>query len=125
MDALEAARENREEAVSRARHAALARRIETTGIGEVFDPEGYFVYILWGADERPIYVGQSTNILSRLGSHLGDRTKRRLITKVQLVRCATRHVMDITEDDLIAHYRPQLNIAGNCSPLPEGGVDVA
>ena len=125
VDALEARWENKQEAVKRAGRAALAKRIETTGVGEFFDPEGYFVYILWGEGERPVYVGQSANILARLGAHFGNRAKRRLITKIQLVRCATRHVMDTTEADLIAHYRPQLNIAGNCSPLSEDGVDVA
>ena len=72
--------------------------------------EGYFVYILWGEDpETPVYVGQSTNILSRISTHLGDKQKRKLTRRIQLLRCRTVDEMDEQEDLLILHYRPLLN----------------
>lgn len=118
MDALEAARENRLEQIERAKRSALVAKVETTAIGEFFDPEGYFVYILWGDDEQhPVYVGKSTNILSRLGAHLGNRSKRRATRRIQLIRCTSQHAMDKTEALLIVHYRPQLNIVGNGASL--------
>ncbi len=32
------------------------------------------VYLLIGDDDKPIYVGQSTNIKGRLSNHRNDRT---------------------------------------------------
>jgi hypothetical protein len=86
----------------------------STGIGESFEPHGCFVYILWGDDpERPVYVGKSTNILTRLGSHMGEATKRRLTTRIELLRCNGTPVMDRTEIRLIRQYRPLLNKSHN------------
>jgi hypothetical protein len=82
-----------------------------------FDPRifrGYFLYILWGDDaKQPVYVGQSTNILSRLSSHMNDTLKRKLTRRIQLLRCKTAAEMVANETRLIRHYRPLLNKAGN------------
>lgn len=87
--------------------------LEAAGLGEAFDPRGFFVYCLWGAeDDRPLYVGQSSNILARLGSHLGDPAKRRLVRSVTLVRCSTYRRMMTLEGRLIRKYNPQFNTAG-------------
>jgi predicted GIY-YIG superfamily endonuclease len=86
------------------------------GISDTFDPHGCFVYLLWGDDDKtPIYVGQSTNILSRLGSHLGQWDKKTMTRRVQLIRCADRAVMESTEQALIREYQPLLNIAGKAT----------
>jgi hypothetical protein len=79
-----------------------------------FDPLGCFVYLLWqDKDDRvPIYVRKSTNILSRLGTHLSDPTRRRRVAWVTLIRCRDGRQMDRTEERLIRKYRPELNIAG-------------
>lgn len=78
-----------------------------------FDPRGYFVYVLWGSHpEVPVYVGQSTNILARLGSHLGDKAKRTLVERVQLIRCRGQHGMNRLEAELIYKYNPTLNVSG-------------
>jgi hypothetical protein len=78
-----------------------------------FDPRGCFVYLLWGADDTtPLYVGQSSNVLARLGTHLADTMKRAVIERVTMVRCKSRKHMDRTELRLIRHYRPPWNIAG-------------
>jgi predicted GIY-YIG superfamily endonuclease len=77
------------------------------------DPGGFYVYLLWGDDEtRPLYVGQSTNIFSRLGSHMSDPKKRYRIQTVSVIRCETERQMGTTELRLIRKYRPELNTAG-------------
>jgi hypothetical protein len=73
-------------------------------IGDAFDPQGYFVYLLLGADGYPMYVGQSSNILARLGSHMADPVKRDLSHRVTVLRCETKAQMDDTERRLIQHY---------------------
>lgn len=71
----ERAAERYAERVERDRQANAARMV-SANIGDSFDPHGYYVYLLWGADpDKPLYVGQSSNILSRLGSHMSKRGK--------------------------------------------------
>jgi hypothetical protein len=90
-----------------------ARQIAAESIDGSFDPAGCFVYILWGADpDRPVYVGQSSNVLGRIGEHMGDRGKRELTRRVQVIRCQDKAVMNQTEAQLIRALRPLLNIAG-------------
>ncbi|HET6915952.1 MAG TPA: GIY-YIG nuclease family protein [Acidimicrobiales bacterium] len=94
-------------AEERAERARLA--VET--IGESFDPRGYFVYLLFGEDDaRPIYVGQSSNVLSRLGNHMSANDRRGRVTRVGLIRCADDRQMFALERELIEHYRPELNV---------------
>lgn len=117
-DAAEA-RERDRQALSRQyeRIEARARR----GIGEIvaaqiaeegFDPHGYFVYFLWGSGDRPVYIGMSSNVLSRLGRHLVDAEKRYVVTRVTLLRCATEYEMNETEKRMITEYQPRLNTIG-------------
>lgn len=89
---------------------AVLDGLVSAGIGDRFDPRGFFVYILWGSDD-PIYVGQSTNVIARLGSHMTDPGKRSATERIQLIRCDSRDQMCSTERHLIARYRPPLNIA--------------
>lgn len=77
------------------------------------DPSGFCVYMLWGDDQsRPLYVGLSTNILGRLGSHMNCRDKRAQTRKVQIIRCGDEATMRQLEHDLIAKYQPPLNVVG-------------
>jgi len=78
--------------------------------GQDIDPRGWFVYILWNSANKVIYVGQSRNVLHRVGSHVvkhGDQ-----IARVSLIRCASRRRMELTEDWLIDLFQPPLNIVG-------------
>jgi hypothetical protein len=78
-----------------------------------FDPHGLYVYLLWGNDpDRPVYVGQSSNILARLGDHMRDATKRSIVKRVQVVNCEDKAKMDELEASLILAYQPVLNIRG-------------
>lgn len=91
------------------RNAALKTWLEITS-KKGFDPTGCHVYVLWGDDdERPLYVGQSTNILSRLGSHLSDPKKRRAVRRVTVLPLAANK-MDAVEAELIALHRPVWNV---------------
>jgi predicted GIY-YIG superfamily endonuclease len=84
-----------------------AELVENVG----FDPHGFFVYVLWDHNGSPLYVGQSTNVLSRLGTHMAG-TKRRSTARVTLTKHRTRSHMDKAEMALIREYRPRLNIVG-------------
>ena len=119
---LKAAREravNRENAADKAIGDA-ERRVKTALAGvvcqqldEAFNPHGFFVYCLWGNDvDRPLYVGLSTNILARLGSHLSDKEKRYRVQRITLIRCKTHGQMVKTEIRLIDQYQPPLNTIG-------------
>ena len=96
-------------------------KLVAKAIGTSFDPSGYFVYLLWGEGDtdRPLYVGQSANILARLGQHIGATHKRQLVRRVQLIKCDDRETMNTTEEQLIRQFHPVWNIAGN---LGLGGV---
>lgn len=87
-------------------------------------PKGFYVYCLWGDDsERPLYIGKSANVFNRLGwhanrgtgnglvwdtSHKGEREfgERTLVTRVTLLKCDSREVMEHVEVELIARFRP-------------------
>ena len=84
-----------------------------------FNPNGHFVYLLWDrAEDTPIYVGASKNILGRLGNHLVDPKKRHRVCRVTLIRCRGTKAMAATEAKLIDFYRPELNLLdGNRRPV--------
>jgi hypothetical protein len=94
---------------------------------EDFNPHGFFVYLLWSATEdRPLYVGMSTNVLARVGTHVVNPAKRPRITRVTLVKCFSAEDMEQTEGRLIEFYEPELNQLGpdhrhlqRQMPLPE------
>ncbi len=76
------------------------------------------VYVLIGADDKPIYVGQSTNIDKRLMEHrsdktrhekLGGKTKGEVTHRVEVIECA-REELDATEKRVIAERGPVLNV---------------
>lgn len=101
--------------------AATSGRIAPSVLDSAsFDPSGYFVYLLWGDDpDSPLYVGQSTNILSRLGTHMGDAQKRRLVRRVELIQCDDRLAMDAMEAALIREHCPVLNVMGKPPELKD------
>lgn len=91
---------------------ASVQGIAARTFGEGFDPEGFYVYLLWGTEpDKPLYVGLSTNILSRLGAHLTNPERRDHIIRVGLIQCDDEHAMRETERRLIAGYKPPWNIA--------------
>lgn len=79
--------------------------------GDGIDPAGFYVYLLWAAqaDDEPVYVGKSANILARLGDHLGDAGKRAGIGWVTLIRCTSEAAMVRREAELIRKYLPAWN----------------
>jgi GIY-YIG catalytic domain len=98
--------------------------------GDGIDPAGYYVYLLWAVpeDAKPLYVGSSGNILSRLGSHLGSTAKRSRVGWVTLIRCTSEKAMLRREGELIRKYRPEWNKEiplANGKKLRVNGLDVA
>jgi predicted GIY-YIG superfamily endonuclease len=92
---------------SRLRHTVSSR------IGDAFDPHGYYVYLLWGdSDQTPLYIGQSQNVLGRLGDHMRNKDKRFMVTSIQLIKCSGEATMKRTEAALIKEYNPPMNTVG-------------
>lgn len=114
------------EDLQRASAEAIAL-VAGVGIGESFDPRGSFVYLLWGKDTaRPLYVGESGNVLQRLGAHMSDSGRRNRVERIQLISCASKTGRRALETQLIGKYRPPWNLVGlpNIAGLsvPENGV---
>ncbi len=87
--------------------------MHAAALDDSIDPHGHYVYCLWGDDtEKPLYVGRSSNVLGRIGTHFTEREKRTLLRRVTLTRCDDFDAMCELERRLIAALRPPLNIAG-------------
>lgn len=73
-------------------------------------PIGFFVYILFEND-TVIYVGSSSNIFKRLGTHVSgsSRESPKPFTRVIALPFSRRNDMLDTEDALIEILRPRLN----------------
>lgn len=79
----------------------------------IINAGGFYVYHLWGTDPAtPVYTGQSERIMSRLGSHWADPSKRGAVRNVQLIECSDAAEMRRLEKHLIATLRPTLNRMG-------------
>lgn len=76
--------------------------------GTTLDPVQSGVYLLWDADNTPLYVGESCNVLRRIGDHLGTPEIVAQVARVSIVPCdeVERRAL---EAFLIAYYRPALN----------------
>lgn len=78
-----------------------------------FNPQGFFVYLLWPARmDKPFYIGQSINVLARVGAHMANPDRRHRVERVTLVRCHDEQTMLETEARLIQFYEPELNVLG-------------
>lgn len=97
-------------AMDQLRQSALDKVFESA---VSLETHGHFVYCLWGEDdETPLYVGRSTNVLSRVGSHLADATKKDVVRRVSLIPCETQHAMNLLEARLIRTHQPLWNRFG-------------
>jgi hypothetical protein len=94
------------------RRALLRAPREPVAGGDSFElnPHGFFVYLLWGdSPTKPLYVGKTTNIFQRLGTHMSDPEKWRLTKRVEVKRCESAIAMNAKEASLIRRYRPPMN----------------
>lgn len=69
------------------REVGEAQRQGTFFTGDPFEPGGHYVYLLWGSD-CVMYVGESGNVLYRIGSHRQNPVKR---VNGFLQRCSSSH----------------------------------
>ncbi len=78
------------------------------------------IYIMSGANQRVLYIGQSRNLRARLGSYKNaqpDRAPRKVIRLIHQVdsivweRCATAAAARLRENELLRVHRPQFNRA--------------
>lgn len=100
--------------------ADMALRVELRAPDhDGIDPSGFYVYLLWRAegDSTPLYVGSTTNLLSRLGHHMADRSKRPEVGWITFVWCVSREVMEAYEGKLIRKHRPPWNKHIPAGPL--------
>lgn len=89
------------------------RSLSVPVVIESFEPNGFFVYYLWGDDpHQPLYIGKSANVLARLGKHMNAPYARQ-VRRVTVLRCNSAEQMDETEARLIAERRPLLNVMLN------------
>lgn len=111
--ARERAAERRTQLEAERERRTLARAVSLNIDEHAFDPRGFFVYLLWGSDsDVPLYVGQSRNLLSRLGQHMSNPDRKHLVQRVQVMRCKNERDMCRTENRLITLYQPPLNVVG-------------
>jgi hypothetical protein len=109
-------------AATRSLDSAAARVAAGGMFDDDFDPRGFFVYLLRGDEGQVLYVGQSTNILGRLGAHLGDSDKHAHVRRVSLIRCLDAATMNTTEWQLIRRHQPPWNIVGVANPVASDGT---
>lgn len=77
-----------------------------------FSPHGYYVYLLWGDRRyRPLYVGQSRNVLRRIGQHVSDYGE--LINDVDVIPCDSQEEMTSIEQAMIEALSPMWNFTFN------------
>jgi hypothetical protein len=76
-----------------------------------FPSQGFCVYCLWDDRDVLLYVGQTTNLLRRLGEHQQSPTRGAFV-RVSLFRCYSERQMHLTEEWLIDRLQPPLNVWG-------------
>jgi len=87
-------------------------RLDVAALG-AFEPDGFYVYFLWGDDqEQPLYIGQSANLFQRLASHTANPQRRPHIRRITVTPCADRRQMGTLEMRLIRQHKPPWNVAG-------------
>lgn len=94
---------------------AEADAVSLTGTpqpGPLERPHGYYVYFLWGAGDELLYVGMSTNILSRLGQHLVRSDRGWRVHRVTVQECPDEKTMRSVEARMIWHHNPPWNTVG-------------
>jgi predicted GIY-YIG superfamily endonuclease len=72
----------------------------------------FMVYILRDSDQQPIYVGQSTNLFTRLARHMQGPCKRARTAMVETIPCESKAQMDALEAALIKLHQPEFNTRG-------------
>lgn len=87
------------------------------------DPAGSYVYRLWAAkdDEHPLYIGVTTNILGRLGTHMINAEKRALVTWVTFERYPNLGLAQAAEREMIAKHSPRFNGSWG-APSPQAAL---
>lgn len=78
-----------------------------------FSPTGPHVYLLYGEAKRVLYVGQSENVIARLGNHLTHPERRDRIKEISILKCKDYDDMMQCEAQLIRRHQPEWNIKGN------------
>lgn len=109
---IERARSLFSDSVETVRRETVVAQRAVLEAGDAFDPRGWFVYSLWDEEQECIYVGMSSNVLARLGTHLQSQDRRHLVAQVRLLRCSNSAEARKVEASLIAEYQPTLNIHG-------------
>lgn len=72
---------------------------------------GYFVYKLFGANDRLLYVGMSRRLRSRLRQHYAERAG--YVIRHEVIVCSSEREMVELEAELIRTLHPPLNDIGN------------
>jgi predicted GIY-YIG superfamily endonuclease len=89
-------------------HLGEPRQLDALRPNDLLEPH---VYIFRAADGQPLYVGQSTNVLSRLAQHR-KRDFYEQADRIELIQCATWQDMQALERTLIKKLNPTHNVVG-------------
>lgn len=80
--------------------------------GPLENPIGYYVYFLWAYGGELMYVGESRNILGRLGDHMRNPERQYAICRITTIECADEAAMHRLEGAAIREHQPPWNILG-------------
>lgn len=79
------------------------------------------VYLLIGEHDEILYVGQSTNVMARLGAHLRRADVQTKVTKAAILEVPPHQLRGL-EAALIAQHNPPLNIVRPALVEPEPDI---
>jgi predicted GIY-YIG superfamily endonuclease len=74
---------------------------------------GFYVYICWDADRRPLYVGQTNNVKRRMKEHSGYSGWTRAVAFMSVIPAKTRAEAVAIEARQIGKLRPVNNVRHN------------
>lgn len=86
--------------------------MDTISEWTTLDIGGFFVYALLGDEDVPLYVGASSNVIGRVGTHLQAHPKRGSVRRVAVRQVTDSAAMYTLETKLIRQLRPIWNISG-------------
>lgn len=90
-------------------HMAPRDRVPTA-TGSVSLHRGHYVYRFYGPNEQLLYVGVTSNLHSRLGSHLSSAPWADDAERIEWEEWPTRYAAEIAEGEQIATLRPLHNV---------------
>ncbi len=71
-----------------------------------FIPESAYIYFLYNDQDELVYIGQTQNVMSRIGNHKKDKPEIKYANFIYV----DKHRLDEIEMELILKYWPKYNV---------------